>query len=161
MARQKPMTLTASIWLLWALVVMSGVTALLMVVYRDEVETSWAYGNPAALEQFRQGGLEQLRASNVDIPDFGPVAITAFFTFALVALVLTAFLRGGHPWARWAITVMVLFAAFMSVLTLGRQVPTLFTVLAVVSLLLYVALLVCLWHPNCSRFFREPVPTQR
>lgn len=153
MARQVPKTLRISVWMLWGLVLLSGLAALLVGVYRDEVEIAWAHGNEAALEQFQQGGLEQLRASSIDIPDFGPVAWTAFFTFALVALVLSAFLRGGHPWARWGVSLLVVFAGFMSALTMTWRIPDLFIALAVVSVVLCLGLLVFVWHPSSSHFF--------
>lgn len=155
MARQVPTTLRASVWLLWGMVLWSAITALLVVIYRDQLETAWAYGNEAALEKFRQGGLEMLRSSNIDIPDFGSVAVTASVTFALIVMVLAAFLRGGHPWARWAITVMIVFAAFFSVLMMDRRVPDLFIWLAAGSMVFYVAQMVAMWHPATSRFLRE------
>ena len=87
-------------------------------------------------------------------PQFVPVAVVLFITFALLAAVLVVFFRGGHGTARVALTVLagLLLLAMIAVLRLDP--PVLFVVLAVICALLDLVLLYFLWHKDTSEFLR-------
>lgn len=156
MLGEVPTSVTRAIWLLRVVVAWSGLTALLAVFFRDELIRSWAEGNPAAREILDKGGLEAVKESSLNIPDFVTVAIVLFVVFAAMAGVLVVFLRGGHGWARIVMSAMVLFMAFSTLVSLNQDLPPLFVVLSVVALLMSVVLLVCLWHKDTSAYLRAP-----
>ena len=139
MTRQQPRSVSGATWFLTGLVALSGLTALLTVVYRDDLVRSWERGHPDV------GGA--LRP-----PAFVPVAIVLFVVFALLAAVLVSFLRSGHAWARLALSGLAIFMAVMTLAGLRSDPPPLFLVLPVVWVLLDLALLVCLWLPSTSAY---------
>jgi hypothetical protein len=139
MTRQQPRSVSGATWFLAGLVALSGLTALLTVVYRDDLVRSWESGHPDA------GGALQP-------PAFVPVAIVLFVVFALLAGVLISFLRGGHAWARLALSGLAIFMAVMTLAGLRTDPPPLFLVLPAVWVALDVALLVCLWLPATSAY---------
>jgi hypothetical protein len=140
MSRQLPGSVTKAIWVLLGLVVLSGLSALLTVVLRDELVSSWASGRSDT--------------STVKPPEFVPVAIVLFVVFALLAGVLSVFLRGGHNWARLSLTGLVAFMGLATLAGLRTNPPTLFLALSVVSVLLDLALLFFLWHRDTNAFIR-------
>ena len=64
MSRQQPHSLTNAIRAVWGLVALSGLTALLTVVFRDELVSRWEAGRPDI--------------GTVQPPEFVPVAIVLF-----------------------------------------------------------------------------------
>ena len=86
MTPHRPAAVTGATWLSVAVVAMTGVTALLTLVFDDELVDAWAAGRTAS--------------SAVEPPAFVPVAVTMFVVVALLSVVLIAFLREGHEWAR-------------------------------------------------------------
>ena len=151
---QVPASLTRAIRLLYVVVAWTGLTALLTVVFRDDLVRNWAQGNRAARKILDEGGLDALEASSINVPGFVPLAVVLFVVFASFAGVLVVFLRGGHGWARMTLTATVLFSAFSTVVGLGRDLPGLFVVVSAVVLVLYAALLFLLWHKDTSAYFR-------
>src|SRR5918999_316368 len=122
-----PTSVRAAVWLLWTVVGLSGLTALLTVVLRDDLVASWREGKSPELTP----------------PAFVPVAITLFVVLALLGWVLVVFFRTGHDWARWSMAAMVAFAGFTAAIGLNRDLPTAFVVLTALSLVVSAALLVC------------------
>jgi uncharacterized membrane protein YhaH (DUF805 family) len=137
--REVPTSVRAAVWLLWAVVGLSGLTALLTVVLRDELVASWREGKSPELTP----------------PAFVPVAITLFVVLALLGWVLVVFFRTGHDWARWSMAAVVVFAGFTAAIGLNRDLPTAFVVLTAVSLVVSAALLVCLFHPDTNAYLRR------
>lgn len=154
MGRQLPGSLVMTVRLLLGVVLLSGLTAVLTWVQRDELILSWAAGNATAQELLAEGGFEAL-TDNPIVPDFVPLAIVSFVVFVLLAAVLAAFLADGHGWARPVLTATVLFVAVVAVLSLGRHLPWVFDALSVLSLVLHVALLFFLWHRDTSAYLRR------
>ena len=140
MSRHQPRSLTVAIRVVWGLVALSGLTALLTVVRRDELISRWAAG--------RQD------VSSVQPPEFVPVAIVLFIVFAALAAVLVMFVRDGHSWARLSLTVLVVFMAVSTLAGLRTDPPMLFLALSLVALVLDVVLLVFLWHRDTSTYIR-------
>lgn len=154
MRRQLPGSLVMALRLLVGIVAVSGLTAVLTWVQEDDLVLAWGQRNSAARELLAEGGFDALRESPI-VPSFTPVAIVSFVVFLLFAVVLAAFLVDGHGWARPVLTVAVLFAALVAVLSLGRHLPTLFEVLSWVSLALHAALLFFLWHKDTTAYLRR------
>jgi len=145
MTRQQPRSVSGVTWFLGGLVLLSGLTALLTVLYRDDLVRSWEAGHRDV-----SGALEP--------PAFVPVAIVLFIVFALLAAVLLSFLRSGHAWARLALSGLAVFMAVVTLAGLRSDPPALFLVLPVVWVALDVALLVCLWLPGTSAYLNGSWP---
>lgn len=141
MSRQQPGSVTSATRLLWGLVALSGLTALLTAIMRDELVRVWASGHPDA-------------TGSVEPPQFVPVAIVLFVVFAALAGVLVVFFRDGHSWARLSLSGLVVFMALGTLAGLRTEPPMLFLVLSWVSVVLDLALLVCLWHKDTSTYIR-------
>lgn len=154
MDRQQPRSVTNAVRVLGGLVALSGLTAVLTVVFRDQLVRSWAEGNVAAREMLEQGGMTALRQSSITPPAFVPVAIVLFVVFAALAGVLVAFFRGGHHWARVALSALAIFMAVATLAGLRTSPPPFFWVLSVVSVALDAALLVFMWHRDTNAYFR-------
>ena len=69
MSLQRPTTATASIWLAVGVLVLSGVSAVLTVVFRDEVLAAWRAGRDDS--------------SSIEQPAFVPVALVMYVVVAL------------------------------------------------------------------------------
>lgn len=149
-----PRSVTTAISLVWGTVAISGVTAVLTWLLRDDLVRAWARDNPDAMEQLRAGGIEALDNSSITVPSFIPLAVTSFAIIAAMALVLSAFLRGGHNWARWCLVALAAFAMFTTFVSVNRGLPLVFVLLAVLSLVLQVALLWFLFHADTRRYVR-------
>lgn len=142
MSGQRPGPVVLGIWLLAAMIVLSGVTALLTVVLEDELIADWAQG--------------KADVGSVEPPSFVPVAIVMFVVLAALAGVLAMFFREGYPWSRAALTGLVLLIALATLAGLHSGPPALFVVLTLVGLVLDGVLLVCLWHPETTAYVRAP-----
>ncbi|MFC6285588.1 hypothetical protein ACFP3Q_00790 [Nocardioides sp. GCM10027113] len=154
MGRQVPASVTSAIRTQLALVVVSGVVAVLAVVERDELLRAWAASNPNARVILEEGGLEALHDSTIALPMFAPVAVVSFFTFALLAVMLLVFFRGGHPSARWSLTGLALFVLLAMAGMVRQDPPAVFVAVAAVAAVLDVLLLWFLWHRDTSQFMR-------
>ena len=154
MEREVPGSLTATVWLVRAVVAWSGLVALLTYVFRDDLVLTWAEGNKAAQAILDEGGLDALRESSINIPNFVPLALVLFVVYAGLIGVLVVFVRAGHGWARVALTATVLFVVFATGVGMARAIPPLFVGLSVVALGLNAAILVCLWHRDTSAYLR-------
>ena len=153
--RQLPTSVTRAIWVVRALVGWGVLASVLTVVLRDELVLAWARGNRAAQEILDEGGLDALKQSSIQIPGFVALTVTLFVVYAVLVLVLVAFLRGGHPWARIVLTATAAFTTFAVVVGLARDLPALFAALAAGALLLNVVLLWFLWQGETGRYLRE------
>lgn len=145
MSRQQPRSVSGATWVVGGLVVLSGLTALLTVLMRDDLVRAWAAGHPDE--------------SGVKPPSFVPVAIVLFVVFALLAGVLAVFLRSGHNWARLSLTALVGFMAVATLAGLRTGPPTAFLLVSVVAVVLDVALLFFLWHRDTSTYIRQTLRT--
>ncbi len=145
MNSQRPVSVVGAIWVLVALVVFSGVTALLTLVFSDELDQSWA--------------ADRSDLGTVKPPAFAPVAITLFVVVALLVLVLLVFLGQGHNWARVLLSALVILMAIATLASLRADPPVLFIVLSIVTLSLDLVAAGLLWHPDTRAYTRpEPVP---
>jgi len=136
---QLPTSMRVAVWLVWGVVGVSGLTALLTVILRDQLLASWQEG----------------RSLELDPPAFVPVAITLFVVVELLGWVLVVFFRNGHGWARWSIAVLVVFAGFAAAIGLNGGLPAAFVILTAVSLLLYAVLLAVLFHKDTTAYLNR------
>jgi hypothetical protein len=138
-----------------ALTVLGLVTVVLTWVLRDDLVRSWAEGRSASLrEVLRTGGVDALAASGVDPPAFVPVAVVLFVVLVMLVWVLVAFVRLGFGWARLVLTGLLAFTAIATVAGIRTTPPTVFVLLAAVSLVVSVAAVAFLWHPDTTAYLR-------
>lgn len=150
-----PSAVTNAIRMTWVVLALTGVTALLTFLFRDDLVLHWAEGNPEAQRLIDSGGLTALEESAISVPAFAPLAIWLFVTFAALAVVLTAFVRGGHNWARHSLAALVVFAGFGTGVSMTRDLPPVFLGLAVLSLVAYLVLLWLLYHKDTNAFIKS------
>jgi hypothetical protein len=138
MSPQRPGSVTGAIWLLAVVVMMSGLTALLTLVFRDDLVESWAS--------------DRSDLGSVEPPAFVPVAITMFVVVGLLAVVLILFFYQGHNWARVLLTALVVLMGVATLASLRANPPALFLVLSLVSLVVDLAAVACLWHKDTRAY---------
>lgn len=134
--------------LLLAQVGLLGAAVALTAVLREELVEIWAGRHPTAREILTDGGVTAIEESALRVPAFVPVAIVLFLVMAPLIGVLLAFWRHRATWSRSALTSLAGFGIVAAVIELRADLPPVFSVLAWLSILLYVALLPCLWHPD-------------
>ncbi|WP_300676629.1 hypothetical protein [Nocardioides sp.] len=157
----RPWSLTLALRLIVAMIVVGAVTVLLVIWRQDDLITVWAKGNPAAKELLASHGLEAVKEGSVTPPRFIPVAITEYIVLAGLVGVLAAFLRNGFEWARISITVLLFFTGVAAIAGFRVGQPTLFSVFSVILLVLFVALMVPLWHPATTAYLHPRYAGQR
>jgi hypothetical protein len=145
MTPQRPGSVTAAIWALVGLIVTSGVTAVLTLVFADDLDASWA--------------ADRTDLGSVEPPAFAPVAITMFVVVAMLAVVLIMFLSQGHNWARVVLSALVVLMAIATFASLRANPPALFVVLSIASLVLDATAAVLLWHRD-TRAFTHDAPME-
>jgi len=143
---QHPTSVTRAIQLLLGLVGLGLVVTVLVVVFREDLEDAWTAGHPAD--------------SAIKPLEFVPVVIVLYVVLALLVLTLIPLFRNGHNWARHSLAAMVVVIAVTTVAVLRTDVPTLFVVVSVASLVLDALILLFLWHPETSRYLREETPVE-
>ena len=150
----RPASVTLALRVLWALTALAGVITVLVWALRDDLVLAWAEGNASASRLLAEGGLEAVEET-LRVPAFVPVVVTSFVTFLMLVWVLAAFFREGFTWARIGLGAIGLFGAFLAVLGIASDIPTLFDVLLAFAGLLSLVLLALLLHPRTTRYFRE------
>jgi hypothetical protein len=144
MSQQRPRSVTWAIWLLVALVAITGLAALCTVVFKDQLIDSWAAG--------------RADSGSVEPPAFVPVAVVMFIVIALIAVVLLQFFRNRYNWARVALTGLAAAMAVATLAGLRTDPPAIFWVASVIALALDVALVVCLWHKDTRAYVADVPP---
>ncbi|GAA4366543.1 hypothetical protein [Nocardioides caricicola] len=143
MSAQRPTAATASIWLTIAVLVLSGISAVLTIAYRDEVLAAWRAGRDDS--------------SSIEQPAFVPVALVMWAVVALLMWVLLMFFREGHNWARRSIVALFLLMAVGILAVLRTEPPTLFSVLCGLTLVATLAAVGCLVHKDTRTWCREEI----
>ena len=124
-------------------------------MFQDALIESWAEGNPGASEILDEGGIEALKASSIALPAFVPVVVVMFIVLLGLLAVLRVFLREGYEWARLSLAAVALLIGLAAGLIAFRESPPLvFVVICVVALVVDVAFLVFLAHPDTTEFIR-------
>jgi hypothetical protein len=138
MTPERPAAVTGATWLAIAAVAMTGLTALMTVVFKDELVRAWA--------------ADRSDLGSVEPPAFVPVAVTMFVVVAALAVVLISFFREGHNWARIALSAVMVLVGIATFAILRTNPPALFLAVAVVSLVIDLAAVVALWHKDTRTF---------
>lgn len=133
-----PASMTRVVRLVWTLVLLAAVMTVLAVVLDDEILQ--AAGAPANPDDTRVP------------PSYTPVVIVLYLTLAALVLVLLAFVRGAHNWARHCLTVAFVLLALAMVALLVAGPPVAFVPFVVVWLALDAALLHQLYRPESGAF---------
>jgi hypothetical protein len=155
MGRQWPGSVVNAMRCLGALAVLMGVGTVLTIVLQDELVEAWAEGNPGAREILRDGGIEALKASSISLPAFVPVVVVMFVVLLGLLGVLRVFFREGYEWARLSLAALGLLIGLAAGLIAFRESPpAVFVALGVVTLLVDIAFLALLAHPDTTEFIR-------
>lgn len=151
---ERPSSVDHALHVVLGLSAVAGLITLLTWVFRSDLVVAWAEGNAGARELMREGGIEAVEAS-LSVPGFVPVVVTSFVVLLMLLGVMAVFFREGFTWARICLGVIAVFGIFLAVLCIATGIPTLFSVLSGVMIVLCVLLLVFLLHPDTTRYFRE------
>ena len=143
MGQQRSVVVTGAIWLTAGAVGLAGLATLFTIVFKDELVDDWA--------------ADRVDVGSVSPPAFVPVAVTMFFVVAMLTFVVLAFFRQGYEWARVLLSLIAIVLALATLAVLQTSPPTLFLVVAVVSLLVDVAAVAALWHKDARAFCSGPV----
>ena len=154
MARDVPGSVVNAVRVLGLIVATSAVITLLIWLLRDDVILSWAEGNPSAQEILAQGGIDQLRDSPI-VPGFVALAVVAFVGFALLAVVLGSFFKGGHAWTRPVLTATAGVGVLVGAVCIDNQLPVVFTVLSALVIVEGLVLSYFLWKRETTAYVRD------
>jgi hypothetical protein len=154
MARDVPGSVVNAVRVLGLIVATSGVITLLTWLMRDEVILGWAEGNPSAQEILAQGGIDQLRDSPI-VPGFVALAVVAFVGFALLAVVLGSFFKGGHAWTRPVLTATAGVGVLVGAVCLDNHLPVILVVLSALVIVEGLVLSYFLWQRETTSYLRD------
>lgn len=141
-----PPSIRRSVALVWAVVAMSVLNVLLTFLFIDDLVAAAMRSGSAGLEQ------ETARQSITFNGVFG-------LLFAVLWVMLGVLVRRGTGWARIALTALAVIGIVFGVMALSVGLQrTEFVVVGVVTLVLQVALVYCLWQRDSSRYLRSPPP---
>ncbi len=125
--------------LVWALVVFAAAISFLAVLLDDEI--------------LRATGGAGVSADDTRVPaSYSPVVVVLYVVVAGLVLVLLAFLRGGHNWARHSLAVTFALLAVSTVAVLRAGVPVEFVPLLGAWLALDALVLYLLYRPETSAY---------
>ena len=155
MGRQWPGSVVNALRCLGALVVVMALGTLLTVLFQDDLIEAWAQGNPAAREILDEGGVEALKSSSISLPAFVPVVVVLFIVMLGLLVVLRVFFREGYEWARLSLAAVGLMIGLAAGLIAFRESPpAVFVVVCVAAIVVDLAFLVLLAHPDTTEFIR-------
>jgi len=154
MAREVPGSVVNAVRVLGLIVATSAVIAVLIWWLRDDVVLGWAKGNPSAQEILSEGGITQLRESPI-VPGFVALALVAFVGFALLAMVLGSFFKGGHAWTRPVLTATAGVGVLVGAVCLDNHLPVIFTVLSALVIVEGLVLSYFLWQRETTSYLRD------
>jgi hypothetical protein len=148
----RPSSVVRAMRLNWLLLVLGAFTTALTVVLNDALIRAWAQGRSDMRRILETQGLQAIKDGAVRPPAFVPVAIVLFIVVALLVWMLVVFLGHGVGWARWSLTLLLFFTGVATVAGIRTGPPTIFVVLASVSIAVAAVAIVLLWHPDTSRY---------
>jgi len=155
MSRQWPSSMVNAQRALVALVALMGLGTVLTVLLEDSLIRAWAERNAGAREILDDGGMDALKASSISLPAFVPVVVVMFVVMLGLLGVLRVFLREGYEWARVSLVgVALLIGIGAGLIAFRESPPGVFVALCVVTLLVDLAFLVLLAHPDTTEFIR-------
>lgn len=87
-------------------------------------------------------------------PAFVPIAVISFVLFGLIYLGLALMLQRGAGWARIVLTVLSVLALLSVPVSFLQSRPILFTVLSLLSTVLYLVLLFFMWQRQSTDYLK-------
>ncbi len=148
----RPASVTRAVQLILLLVLLAAAVTVLAVTFDEDLVTAWAGGQGISADDTRVP------------PSFTPVVVVLFVVVSSLLLVLMAFLRDGHNWARHCLGAATGLIAVVVVAGTRTGPPTVFLVAALLALAIDVVLLVFLYLPTTSAYVAGPprrgAPTQ-
>jgi hypothetical protein len=140
---------------LGALVALMALGTVMTVLLEDSLIRAWAERSPAAREILEEGGIDGLRASSISLPAFVPVVVVMFVVLLCLLGVLRVFFREGYEWARLSLaSIGLLIGLATGLIAFRESPPVVFVVLCVVTILVDLAFLALLAHPDTTAFVR-------
>ena len=101
--------------------------------------------------------IREMAPAGTDPDTFATATITTSVVITVISVViwvlLARFVGRGKGWARIVATVLAALGILLSLLTLGGTAIT--TVVGIIGLLVYVALIVVLWRKDASAYFKS------
>lgn len=140
---ETPAWVQRAVLLVWLQVLLGTAVTVLAVIFDDDLVAAWAGGRGLSIDDRRVP------------PSFTPVVVVLYVVVVTLVLVLLSFVRGGHNWARHCLAAVVVLVAIATVSGMRVGPPSAFIVCAVVSLVVDVAAVACLYHPETSRFLAQ------
>lgn len=148
-----PPSIVRSVQVVYALVALSLLNLVLTIVFQDALTEAWAKGAGTWSAVLDEGGTQRIDELGV-APAFVPIAIGTFVLFGVIYLVLALMLQRGAGWARIVLTVLSVLALLGVPLSFVQNRPILFTVLSLLSAVLYLALLFFMWQRQSTDYIK-------
>jgi len=153
MGRQLPDSVVNALRCVTALAGLMALGTVLTIIFEDDLIRSWAEGNPGAREILREGGVEALKNSSIAPPAFVPVVVVLFVVMLCLFGVLRVFVREGYEWARVSLaSVALLLGLGAGIVAFREDPPLVFVLVSVLTMLVDLALLVFLVHPDTTDY---------
>lgn len=142
---ERPFTVRLAMLAVGLLVLVGAVTAVLGVVFSDDLVTVWAGGVGLTADDTRVP------------PSFSPVVVVLDVVLTGLVLVLSSLMWVANNWARHCLVALGVLLAVAIVAGLRAGPPVVFVFCSVVVLVLDALLVVNLVHPQTNAFLRpEP-----
>lgn len=138
---KRPAAVELASWLLWFLLAAGLLVCVLVVVYRDDLETVWS--------PMQDGD------STVQPVEFVPVILVLYGVTAVLAATLIPLFRHGHNWARHSLAAIIVGIFLVAVATVRTAPPTMVRWSAIAAAVICAVTLVFIWHPQSSHYVRE------
>jgi hypothetical protein len=155
--RTLPRSVGLAIGSVWGLVGVMALGVVLMWFFDDDMVGAWAEHHEGAGDAFAQGGRLGLERAGFAPPSFLPVGATMVVVGAMIVWVLTVFLRRGYRWGQLGLVALMVGCLYASIaLGFVLSPPAVFVAVAVLSLLVEVVALACLWHHDTRAHVSGP-----
>ncbi|MDN5745607.1 MAG: hypothetical protein L0H31_10860 [Nocardioidaceae bacterium] len=136
-----PAAVVSACWLVWTMVASGFAVCVMVVVRRDDLGAVWS---PV-----------QVVDSTVQPIEFVPVILVLYGVLAVLTATLIALFRGGHGWARYSLTAIVIGIFLVTVATVTTDPPTLVGWAAIAAAVLSAVTVVFLLHPQSREYMRS------
>ncbi|MCL8027008.1 hypothetical protein [Nocardioides bruguierae] len=155
-APRRPATVRLTLMLFGLLTLLGLLAVVLVRVLNRNLVLSWAEGHREAREIVQTAGLDYLIDEQpIAVPQFFPVTLVLFIVLVLLLGVLTLLFFEGNPWARYALTAVLLLVAVGTGAAIRVAPPATFVALGVAGLVVIAGILVAAWTPPSSRFLHD------
>lgn len=148
-----PTSITRSVQVVYALVALSLLNLALTIVFKDALIESWADSTGTWGAVLDEGGVERIEELGV-APAFVPIAVGSFVLFGVLFVFLALMLQRGAGWARIVLTVLAVLALLSVPLGFLQSRPISFTMISLVTAVLYLVLLFFMWQRSSTDYIK-------